>query len=95
MQGRSTAATWRVTSTAYRPTSAQKVTAAGVARSAALCMGQGVSRRSLGGIRHIFSAWLPPGPKQAVKKPCSTASAQVAGKRNLNISLNEYLLHTP
>lgn len=33
-------------------------------------MGQGVSRRSLGGIRHIFSACPSPAPEQAVKKPC-------------------------
>ena len=62
--------TWQVTSTAYSCTSAQKVTAAGVALRPALCMGQGVSRRSLGGMRHIFSAWPPPVAQQAVKKPC-------------------------
>ena len=62
--------TWRVTSTAYSWTSPQKDTAAGVALSAALWEGQGVSRRSRGGMRHIFSDWPPPAAAQAVKNPC-------------------------
>ena len=56
------------------------MTAAGVALRPALTVGQGVSRRSRCGIRHIFSTCPPAAAVQAVKKPCKGGVVMVCSQ---------------